>query len=65
MSSLSMRGIWRVEAKAWAKVDLPVPGWPFIAITNGFLSSCNSLAIFSVHGIIMLKKYNLEDKVSV
>lgn len=47
MSSLSMRGNLRAEAKAWAKVDLPVPGCPFIAIINGFLviSSPNSLAM--------------------
>lgn len=34
-SSLSMRGIRSSEAKDWAKVLLPVPGWPFMAIITG------------------------------
>lgn len=34
-SSLSMRGILRDEAKELAKVLLPVPGCPFIAIITG------------------------------
>lgn len=31
-SSLSKRGNLRAEAMEFAKVLLPVPGWPFIAI---------------------------------
>ena len=41
-SSLSMRGNFRREAMAWAKVLLPVPGCPFIAITILLLSSISS-----------------------
>lgn len=46
-SSLSRRGSLRVEAKELAKVVLPVPGWPFIAINIGTLPlpSSSSLAI--------------------
>lgn len=36
MSSLSRRGILRDLASDFASVDLPVPGWPFIAIITGF-----------------------------
>lgn len=34
-SSLSMSGQWRAVAKERASVDLPVPGWPFIAMISG------------------------------
>lgn len=36
ISSLSMRGILKVDAKERARVDFPVPGCPFIAIITGF-----------------------------
>lgn len=41
-SSLSMRGSLRVKDKEWARVDFPVPGWPFIAINIGILPPLSS-----------------------
>lgn len=37
MSSLSRRGRWRAAARAVARVVLPVPGWPFMAMINGIV----------------------------
>lgn len=45
-SSLSMSGQWRAAAKERATVDLPVPGWPFIAMISGPTALASSIVNF-------------------
>jgi len=52
-SSLSMRGQWRTEAKEWANVDLPVPGWPFIAMISGPTALASSIVIVVIFPWVM------------